>query len=354
MTDHGSVAMYETLARLARGLGPFESPALEADAHRHLLRLTSAAIDLHVERADPARPLPTVWMSPTRKFLGDSPDTVYTTAPVDHAHTYRLTVAPSDALYVGAVVYGRHTPEGPVHVVSSVLDRDLVATDVGFVIDLGAGIDPGDPTALHLDDTAFWVMVREYHGDPAAAVGGRVAIERTDGSTHDGPPAPTVLTDGFEAAASWVERQLSADVAIDGLMAYPSGSKVDQGPAPEVPDDLVSVFFPTPDISYQGCRFAMDETEMLEVSFVAPPCRFWSVSVMTPWLESVEHQEVRASVNSENAVIETDGSVVVRISESDPGHPNWIPRRGYERGQVAYRVLLSESEPSEARFVMSS
>ncbi|MEO6123996.1 MAG: hypothetical protein ABIR32_09825 [Ilumatobacteraceae bacterium] len=70
-------------------LGPFDTPIEEADAHRHVLRLTSAALDLFVERADPARPLPTEWMSPTRKFLGDTVYTVYTTVPVSATHRYR-------------------------------------------------------------------------------------------------------------------------------------------------------------------------------------------------------------------------------------------------------------------------
>ena len=76
------------------GMGPFDSAQEEADAHRHLLRLCSAGLELYVERADPARPLPTVWMSPTRKFLGDSPDTIYTTVPVSPDHTYALPIQP--------------------------------------------------------------------------------------------------------------------------------------------------------------------------------------------------------------------------------------------------------------------
>ncbi|HJL76615.1 MAG TPA: hypothetical protein QF417_05015, partial [Acidimicrobiales bacterium] len=101
-------------------LGPFDDAVEEADAHRHVLRLLSAALDLHVERADPARPLPTVWMSPTRKFLGDSPDTVYTTVPVSADHTYRLIIDPGAALYVGLVAYGRDQAGGSVHIVDSV------------------------------------------------------------------------------------------------------------------------------------------------------------------------------------------------------------------------------------------
>jgi hypothetical protein len=69
MTANAMRRLLDRMGEALDGMGPFDSAQEEADAHRHLLRLCSAGLELYVERADPARPLPTVWMSPTRKFL---------------------------------------------------------------------------------------------------------------------------------------------------------------------------------------------------------------------------------------------------------------------------------------------
>lgn len=340
------------LERAAAALGPFDTEREEADAHRHLLRLTSAALDLFVERADPARPLPTEWMSPTRKFLGDSPDTVYTTVPVSATYRYRLRIGVGNALYVGVVAYGRHEAGGPVHIVDSAFDRDLVDEHGQLLVEVGAHVDPGDPAGLHIDESTFWVMVRQYFADPHAKDGGRVVVERTDGVAPDGPPDPEALAAGLEAAGRWIAAQARADVALDGLMRYPDGATAVVAEPSAPPEELVSLFFPTPDIEYQGCRLALGAGEELHVDLVPPACRFWSVVVTTPWLESLEQRVTPASINSERCQPNPDGSVTVVVSEHDPGAANWIPLRGYPRAQVAYRVLLAETPPASARFVV--
>ncbi len=342
--------LFQTLTEAVDALGPFDTPAEEADAHRHLLRLVSASLDLHVERADPARPLPTVWMSPTRKFLGDSPDTCYTTIPVSAAHTYRLEIDPGDALYVGALVYGREHPGAPVRIVSSVIDADLTTTGDVYVVEVGAHVGLGDRSALRLDDESFWVMVRHYFAEPEAVESGSVVVQRTDGHTPDGPIDATAFGQGVAAATDWIAAQIRADVALDDLMLLPDGAAPPPAEPRQFPPGLVSQFYPAEGIAYQGRRAILDPGDEVRVTFTPPPCRFWSVSLMTPWLESVEHRVVPASVTSASAEPAGDGSVTVVVSEHDPEQPNWIPARGYRRLQIAYRVLVPEEPPADARF----
>ncbi|MEO6124371.1 MAG: DUF1214 domain-containing protein [Ilumatobacteraceae bacterium] len=352
MTADAMRRFLRELEGTVEALGPFETPVEAADAHRHVLRLTSAALDLFVERADPARPMPTEWMSPTRKFLGDSPDTVYTTVPVSSAHRYRLRIGVGNALYTGMVAYGRRTSGGAVHIVDSVVDRDLMIKDGQLIVEVGPHIEPGNPSGLSIDDSTFWIMVRQYFASPFEKSGGQVVVERTDGVAPDGPPDPEAFSTGVDAAGKWIAAQARADMVLDGMMRYPEGSTAAATDPPVPPDDLVSLFFPTPDINYQGCRLMLAAGEQLRVDVVPPPCRFWSVVVSTPWLESLEHRVTHASINSERCHPNSDGSVTIVVSEHDPGVANWIPLRGYARAQVAYRVLLAENPPSDARFVV--
>lgn len=352
MTADAMRRLLDRVGEAVDGMGPFDTPQEEADAHRHLLRVTSAALELYVERADPARPLPTVWMSPTRKFLGDSPDTIYTTIPVSSDHSYHLTIKSGNAVYVGVVIYARDEASGAVRTVSSVGDSELVAVDGRFEIKVGADVDTGDAQGLHLDDQSFWIMVREYFSRPNDHQAATISIERTDGEITDGLPNPADLTASIDAAANWILSQVRADAALYGLLAFPEGSSVQADENVEIPDDLVSLFYPTPDITYQGCRFTLDPDMLLEVTLTPPVCRFWSVVISTPWFESLEQRSTPASINSTSAEVNEDGTVTVVVSERDPGVANWIPLRGYRKGQLAYRVLLGESVPAEASYVI--
>ena len=352
MTANATRRLFNRMGEALDGMGPFDSAEEEADAHRHLLRLCSAGLDLFVERADPARPLPTVWMSPTRKFLGDSPDTIYTTMPVSSSHSYALTIELGNAIYVGVVVYARDEPGGPVRAVSTLVDTDMASTEGTFEIEVGASVAPDDARGLHLDDRSFWIMVREYFVDPHDQQASAIVIERTDGEIIDGLPDPADLAAGIDAASDWIRSQARADAALYELVAFPEESRIQADPNVKVPDDLVSLFYPTPDIAYRGCRFTLDADEQLEVTFTPPACRFWSVVVSTPWFESLEQRSTAASINSATFETSENGAVTVVVSELDPGVANWIPLRGYRRGQVAYRVLLGEKASPDATYII--
>lgn len=68
----------------------------------------------------------------------------------------------------------------------------------------------------------------------------------------------------------------------------------------------------------------------------------------------LEQRATPASINSTGATVGPNGEVSIVVAEQDPGVPNWIPLRGYPKAQVAYRVLLAESEPQQARFIVTT
>jgi hypothetical protein len=80
--------------------------ALErAEGFRYLLRVLSGALDMHLERADPERPALTRMLTPTRKFLGDNPDTDYDYFPVRSDFTYRIRGQRGNVTYLGFCLY---------------------------------------------------------------------------------------------------------------------------------------------------------------------------------------------------------------------------------------------------------
>lgn len=315
------------------------------EGYRHILRLVSAATDLWVERADPARPLLTEWMSPTRKFLGDNPDTIYTTAPVDGAFEYGARVRPGNAVYVGFVVYGR-TATG-WSVVSSTKDTDLVAgPDGSFEVHVSAERPDAAVNWLPLDPSAHWLMVREYFADRHDKAAAGLAVERLDGTD---PPAELdggVLADRLSTMAHWVGTQVEADAFLASIQRrWPNRAPELSGV--EFPPELVASFLPTPDIDYQGCAFDLAPGESLVVRGMAPDARYWSVQVMNHWLESVDGPSGR---NGFELGVTAGEPFEVVLSDVDPGHPGWIPLAGRRSGLLACRTLLAAGDVPRLSF----
>ena len=69
---------------------------------------------------------------------------------------------------------------------------------------------------------------------------------------------------------------------------------------------------------------------------------------MNRWFESLDDRLARRTVNDANAVLDSDGSCRVVISESDPGVPNWLCTAGHRDGFVLFRWLIAEAAATPA------
>ena len=54
-------------------------------------------------------------------------------------------------------------------------------------------------------------------------------------------------------------------------------------------------------------------------------------------MESLDYRYFTICINKAGARYETDGSVRVIVSHSDPGHPNWIETCGHAEGTMCWR-----------------
>lgn len=314
-----------------------------AEGYLHLLRLVSAGIDLQVERSDPHHPSFTVWMTPTRKFLGDNPDTIYTTAPIDGTGSYSLHVAPGNALYLGVVLYGR-SPSG-WRVIGSVSDTELVAAEDGtYTVSLGPDA-ASSANELQTAPDAHWVMVREYFADRHDKHPAQLRIERHS----DDPMVPvqeTGVAERIDRLGTWVSAQIDADVFLSSMqLASPNQ-------APDVanvtfPEELVATFLPTPDIDYQGCGFELQPGQRLLVRGIAPHARYWGLQVMNRWLESVDG---RSGWNGFELGVAPGEPFSIMLADEDVPGTVCIPLQGRRSGLLAFRTLLPTGEVPRLTF----
>lgn len=335
------------LAAVAREVVPSSAPAGErAAAISHLLGLLSAGIDLLAHRADPRAPLLTRWMTETRKIFGDSPDTIYTTAPVDNAAHYRLAIRPGNCVYWSAVVYAKDR-SGNVRIVSACNDIGLSSAPGGsHEIRLGGpAADVSGESWMPLEEGSFWVMVREYFdGEERNPADLRIEV-------LDAGPAVAVpdLSSALAGLTTWVGSAFAAERWLFDLSAQTPNAETGDVSGP-IPEGLVTTFLPTPDIAYQGCVWDLADDQALLIDFAPPTARYWAMAAMNRWMESLDARVGRNCVNSRDAVPEAGGSVRIVVSSADPGHPNWLPTQGNRRGMLSFRALLLDGPEPDLQY----
>lgn len=342
--------------RVVEGPTGAKSSRERAEGYRHLTRVFAIASEMLLEKGDQGHPAFTRWMTPHRKMYGDNPRTIYDAAIVDAAHTYRIAGTRGSSAYLGFVVYGT-AGNGAKRIVGGVDDDEMHFADDGrFELWLGAErpTDLPDGVAfLQLDDDVSEVMVRQYFGDPDAEEPADYTIAAVPDPGP--PPAPTEqqIAERLAAVGAYVRDTVEAETTLSALSASISTSvfrhgtdgaeHVDvTGAAVDPPMDasVIVRVMPTPAIQYSGMWFDdLRDDEALVVEGTAPACRYWSIQLLTRFMESGDWLHHPVFLTGRDICVEPDGRFRVVIAHRDPGVPNWIATTGLTSANVAVRAL---------------
>lgn len=318
-----------------------------AEGYRHLTRVLSIATEMLVEKGDPRHPAFTRWMSAHRKMYGDNPGTVYDAAVLDPALVYRIAGHRGACSYLGFCLYG--TGDGGAKRIAGNLDDDQMSfgSDGSFELWLGGPERSDNWLPLEADITE--VMVRQYFVDPAAAQ----ATYTIEVVPSLGPPpvlTSEVLAARLDALGAYVRDTVEAETTLSALSASIStavfrhgGEYVDAAGRPtDAPVDasVVVRVMPTPAIQYSGQWFDdLGDDEVLVVSGRVPDCRYWSIQLLTRFMESGDWVHAPVFLSSRDIVANPDGTFAVHIAHTDPGLGNWIATTGLRSANVAVRAL---------------
>lgn len=339
------------LERLAEAADVVEGPLgaqdgrERAEGHRHLLRILSIATEMLVEKGDPQRPAFTRWMSAHRKMYGDNPGTVYDAAVIDGARTYVIRGHRGTCAYLGVCLYG--TSETGAKRIAANIDDDAmdVASDGSFELWLRPG--GGD---LPLDPDVTEVMVRQYVVDPETEVPATYTIEQVP---DPGPPPPlseAVLAERLDALGAYVRDTVEAEVTLSALSASMATSvfRADDGPGTELDESAwqaVVRVMPTPAISYSGQWFdRLRDDEAIVVEGVVPACRYWSISLLSRFMESGDWVHHPVALSGRDIGGAPGDPFRVTVSHLDPGVRPWLATTGLTSGNLACRALKVDGE----------
>ncbi len=323
-------------------------PVELAEGYRFVTRLLSASLDMTLENGDPVRPGFTRLMTPTRKFFGDNPDTAYDYAPITGPVRYLVEGTRGTCHYLSFCVYGPDAG-GANRIVASVSDEDLTL-DADGRFRLVLSIDPPDPSLggdwLGTAPEADSLVVRQYFLDRDEEIEATYRIAPLDDPGPPKPPAPERVARRLRAVAAFTQigTELSAGFATMLERGEPNTFTVNSA-------DSAAAFYPTPDNVYVAGWYRLEPGEALEITGRPPAGRYWSVLLMTRWMESLDYRHHRVILNQRDAVLEPDGSFRILVADRDPGAPNWLDTAGHHQGYVMFRWLRSEVEHPQCRVI---
>jgi hypothetical protein len=311
------------------------------ERERALFALTSAyslAEEMWIFKADPARPAFTDWMAHGRKTAGDSPYTVYLSAPVDATRQYRLRGNLGDATYFGIQIYrqfnGFNAPSGVLN------DSELVQDGSGNFEVIVSRERPSDAVNwVPLVDGDYVLMTREYRYDPVQQRPAQISIERIDSAPSEPPP----LVDRVAKAARYFEAVVLSTIEIASLLSVNQFSPPDaEIRTPKYGDSL----FPTKATHYDGFFVKLEPGQAIKLSGQLPDkWRYVSFVFYDRWYATPDYPEVRCYLTGRDLQLEPDGSFTIYLSPDDPGYPNWIQMGKLREGLFSYRYMLADSNP---------
>jgi hypothetical protein len=320
-----------------------------ADGHRFLMHALHSGIEQWLE-ADPQRPRAVRFVTPTLKLLGDNPDAIYYTAPLDPKRRYRVRGNTGGAVYTSLTIEGGNS-EGhyPKRVAGALNDTQFdVRADGSFEVTLGPG-ESGrnrlalEPDAGTLTTRHYFESLRAAAADPDVKV--RVAVEPVE---DPGPP-PTPSDTSIAASIRRVANYFRA-ATLDQPVPAP-----DKQPpwVSRVPNQFNA---PAKWQSAEGGFGAVDNAYSMAPYLVLPgqalviegrwpkKARFSNVVLWNRYMQTYDYAHRQVSLNRKQTKLERDGSFRIVIAHEDPGVPNWIDAEGRPSGLVFWRFQLPEED----------
>ena len=336
-----SAQLQEAFAQVSKAVEKVIAGLDDFERERALFALVSAwslAEEMWIYKGDPSRPAFTEWMANGRKTAGDSPYTVYKTAPVSPRYIYRLYGNMGKATYFGAqlymLVHGFNAPSG-------VISQDQIVTDAdgNFEIILSSERPADAVNWLQLAPTDYVIMTREYYYDPSLETPMWTAIERLD----DVPAEPIPFATRVDTAIAYFESIVLSTIEIAGMLSVNQFSPPDaEVRVPRYGGSL----FPNRDTYYDGFFVKLEPGQAIRMQGRMPEhWAYVSFVFYDRWYATLDYPQVHCYLTGRDLELNPDGTYTIYLSAEDPGHPNWIQMGALREGLYSYRYMVADSNP---------
>jgi hypothetical protein len=357
------LALLDTVGAVqARLLSPeagYADPEEIGEGQRSMAHILQTALAFWLE-ADPERPVFQLYVTPTRKLLGDNPDSIYYFAPIRDDRTYRIRGNVGAAAFTSFTVEsGSHEGHAARSSVAAISDDEMViAPDGSYEITVSRE-KPANGNWLQLSAGASQVTTRHYHeGQQCVAANPNrlipIHIESLD-------PAPLVPWGGDERIArqlGYVANFVREHAAMSMTKTTPELAKqlgwislepnqfTKPGQWVSASDDTA---YGNTHAYYASAPYELAPDEALIMKGRFPDCRFANVVLWNKFMQSFDFANRRVSLNRKQIQYRDDGSFEIVLAASDPGVPNWLDTEGRSRGQVYWRYVYPVEHPKRIK-----
>ena len=299
-----------------------------AAGFEYLARYLPKALD-HTFNSDPMYPQLFRLQTPTSKSFGDNPDCTYLVSFLDGAETYRIVGNRGSVKWVSFLI-----EPGVIN------NSDLITNwDGSFEIVLSAQEHPGN--WIPLKPRLNRLLVREFFGSWHGEEPMRLSIERVGQKGPPPPPTPEDVSRRLIDTVKWLRDDSTRwSRFVSYYRQWPNEF------LQQMPDFLATD-------GYQGrlqrlfsfCHWQVEHDEALVITVKPPRCLWWNFEMNNEWMNTVDFRYRLSTLNSEQAVLNDDGTLVIVLSHADPGIPNWLDGGGYTSGEINQRWLESDGNP---------
>lgn len=304
-----------------------------AEGYRYLTRVLRSAFDIFTEHADPRFPVIYRPCDEIVKYGGDDPDKYLQKCAVSGDHEYLIRGERGTVQSVSFLTQGSSYADGGTMKPTGFLDTDTleVAPDGRFEIRVSVAERPGNWLPMQPETQAL--LIRQTFGDREKEEIATLEIECLDAPAVRPPLDPSDFARGLESATAFL------DGTVELFCNWAERYQAHTNALPQEDPAVTLAVGGDPSIRYHNSfwQLAPDEALVVELEDL-PPCRAWSFQVCNYWMESLDYRYHRTNVNKDTAQVEADGRVRIVVSETDPGHPNWITTAGHRNGVMLFRL----------------
>jgi hypothetical protein len=308
-----------------------------AEGYRYLTRVMRSAFDIFTEHADPLFPEIYRPCDEVVKYGGDDPDKYLQKCALSGAHRYRIRGRRGTVQSVSFLTQGSSYGDGGTMKATGFLDTDSLQVDGDGRFEIAVSVEeqPGNWLPMQAETQAL--LIRQTFGDRSKEQIAELEIECLDAPGTKPPLDPADFEQGLAAAAGFL------DGTVDLFCGWSARYQQHVNTLPQEDPALCARVGGDPAIRYYNAYWALEPGEALLVEIEdIPPCRAWSFQVCNYWMESLDYRYHRTNVNKDTARIGPDGRVRIVVSETDPGHPNWITTAGHRNGTMLFRLTGAE------------
>ena len=309
----------------------------QADGLRYLSRMARAALEWYVEFNDPAFPVLYRPAHETIKLGADNPDNLYQKAVIDGRYEYRLRGTRGSVDYISMATSRGSYAENFTQVETGFLDGNAltVGADGTFEVVISQKQQTGNWLAVSEASESLLIRQTFRHRDQETPA--EITIERLD--RHAAPEPLELMTAiaHFEKATAFYRNttRMFADWS----------QKISQHPntLPLWDQAFCQMVGGDPNILYYHGHFKLNNEEAMVITLPSvPACQTWNIQVDNYWMESLDYRYHRVSLNQAQASVNSNGSVTLVLTSTDPGCTNWISTAGHSEGTLCFRWVGAE------------